>query len=309
MDKFGYRVVLTGLCALLPLFSACTGSDSSIGLNLEEQVATDAPGDTDTNQPTNFLGGPDVSQTSSDSSEFTGISSIESSLGLILVEADTGRTLYTFQNDPNNISTCTGTCAVIWQPLLANGAQQFNLSAEQSTATAFSTITGLGIVTRPDGLLQWSFSGAPLYRFTGDSAEGDVNGEAQDNVWYVARPFPWQLMVDASGVEFFSGRGSANTGLNDPALRDLDLDGLSLYTFTDDNFGLSTCNLGCVEERPPLFADRGARVSGGFTVITRENGAGQWAYNGEPLYFFVGDETPGDTTGDGSDGVWFLARP
>ena len=306
MDKFGYRVFLRSLIALLPFLSACS-SDTDIGLNLDEQVVTDPSGNA--TEQTTFLSSAESSQANADPSDFTGISSIESSLGLILVQADTGRTLYTFEQDGNNVSTCVGSCAVIWPPLMATTSQQANLSAVQATAVAFSEVTGLDIFTRPDGLLQWSFSGAPLYLFSGDSQEGDVNGEGQDNVWFVARPFPWQLMIDANGLEFFAGRGSANIGLNDPTLRDAAFDGLALYIFTDDTFGLSTCKLGCIEENPPLFADLGARVSGGFTVITRENGAGQWAYNGEPLYFFVGDQVPGDTTGDGADFVWFLSRP
>jgi predicted lipoprotein with Yx(FWY)xxD motif len=47
---------------------------------------------------------------------------------------------------------------------------------------------------------------------------------------------------------------------------------------------------------------------GKFTVITRDDGSAQWAYHGKPLYLWVRDKAPGDTTGDGVRG-WNAARP
>ena len=48
----------------------------------------------------------------------------------------------------------------------------------------------------------------------------------------------------------------------------------------------------------------------GYTVITRDDGKMQWAYNGAPLYYYSKDAKAGDKTGDGfANGNWKLARP
>ncbi len=46
-----------------------------------------------------------------------------------------------------------------------------------------------------------------------------------------------------------------------------------------------------------------------YGVITRADGTKQWAYNGAPLYTWVGDSSVGDMTGDGVKGVWHIAKP
>ena len=46
-----------------------------------------------------------------------------------------------------------------------------------------------------------------------------------------------------------------------------------------------------------------------FGSITREDGAQQTTFKGWPLYLFASDTAPGDVNGDGSGGVWFVAKP
>jgi predicted lipoprotein with Yx(FWY)xxD motif len=53
----------------------------------------------------------------------------------------------------------------------------------------------------------------------------------------------------------------------------------------------------------------GAGVTGEFNVTTRDDGAFQVTYNGQPLYFWGKDENPGDTTGHGVNDVWFVVEP
>ena len=86
-------------------------------------------------------------------------------------------------------------------------------------------------------------------------------------------------------------------------------DGMSLYTFDPDTATSSACNGGCAKSWPPLAAGEGAHDAGDFTVITRDDGTTQWAYQGQPLYLWINDRKPGDTTGDGVGGKWHLARP
>ncbi len=89
----------------------------------------------------------------------------------------------------------------------------------------------------------------------------------------------------------------------------VDDNGMSLYTFDPDTATTSTCNGGCARNWPPLAAPADADETGQFTAITRDDGTKQWAYAGQPLYLWVNDRRPGDTTGDGVGGNWHLARP
>lgn len=86
-------------------------------------------------------------------------------------------------------------------------------------------------------------------------------------------------------------------------------DGMTLYTFDPDTATTSACNGGCAQNWPPLTAADDATASGEFTVITRDDGSKQWAYADHPLYLWINDAQPGDTTGDGVGGNWHTARP
>jgi predicted lipoprotein with Yx(FWY)xxD motif len=48
---------------------------------------------------------------------------------------------------------------------------------------------------------------------------------------------------------------------------------------------------------------------GDWTVVTRDDGSKQWAYKNKPLYTWVKDSKPGDTTGEGFNNVWHVAKP
>jgi uncharacterized surface protein with fasciclin (FAS1) repeats len=95
-----------------------------------------------------------------------------------------------------------------------------------------------------------------------------------------------------------------------------DADGNSLYLFTPDAGGESTCTGGCAATWPPLLAMIEDIAAGEGTdarainTITREDPAGtQVTYNDAPLYFFSNDAAAGDTNGQGVGGVWFLVDP
>jgi len=85
--------------------------------------------------------------------------------------------------------------------------------------------------------------------------------------------------------------------------------GMTLYTFRNDSAGMSSCTGSCAESWPPFLAAQGARTDDGSTLIKRPDGTMQWATaRGMPLYFWQGDKKPGDTTGDGVNGMWDAAR-
>jgi predicted lipoprotein with Yx(FWY)xxD motif len=88
-----------------------------------------------------------------------------------------------------------------------------------------------------------------------------------------------------------------------------DAHGMSLYVFDKDETGKSVCNGACAANWPPLAASHGAAGGDGFSVILRDDGFSQWAYRGRPLYTWIRDQKPGDTTGDGFLDVWHVARP
>ena len=52
-----------------------------------------------------------------------------------------------------------------------------------------------------------------------------------------------------------------------------------------------------------------AQSSAAWQVITRDDGSKQWAYQGKPLYTWSKDTKPGDSTGDGVNNVWKVAKP
>ena len=86
--------------------------------------------------------------------------------------------------------------------------------------------------------------------------------------------------------------------------------GMTLYTFDKDTAGTSMCNGQCAVNWPPLFVADDAKGAGAWTVVVRDDGLKQWAYKGKPVYTWVKDTKPGDTTGDGfNNGVWHIAKP
>lgn len=86
--------------------------------------------------------------------------------------------------------------------------------------------------------------------------------------------------------------------------------GMTLYTFDKDAPGKSNCNGPCATNWPPAAAGDGARAAGDWTIVSRDDGLKQWAYKGKPVYAWVKDTKPGDTTGDGFlNGAWHIAKP
>ncbi len=50
-------------------------------------------------------------------------------------------------------------------------------------------------------------------------------------------------------------------------------------------------------------------VSGTIGTVTRDDGTTQVTYNGKPVYYFAGDQSAGQTNGQGIGGVWSVATP
>ncbi|MGN6582404.1 MAG: COG4315 family predicted lipoprotein [Rhizobiaceae bacterium] len=87
-----------------------------------------------------------------------------------------------------------------------------------------------------------------------------------------------------------------------------DSKGMTLYTYDKDSMGKSDCYGKCAVNWPPLKASASAKASGNWSVVKRKGGGAMWAYDGKPLYTFIGDKKPGDVNGDGKAGVWHVAK-
>lgn len=105
-------------------------------------------------------------------------------------------------------------------------------------------------------------------------------------------------MVDAVHI--------ADTGLG-PVL--VDPDGFTLYVFDADTDGESSCYDACANSWPFLSADTaiGPDLDQSiFASTTRTDGSEQLTINNMPLYRFANDSAPGDTNGQGLNGLWWV---
>lgn len=116
-----------------------------------------------------------------------------------------------------------------------------------------------------------------------------------------------------TAVEPSPAAGEVTVNLADTSLGSVlaDGDGRILYVFTADAEGVSNCSGDCLANWPALLSATvpalGAGLDAGdFAVIARSEGGSQVTFNGMPLYYFVGDTAPGQTTGQGVGEKWFV---
>lgn len=105
------------------------------------------------------------------------VSEADTGLGTVLVDGK-GLTLYGLTDDTNGVPTCNGACADAWPPLTVDGA---DLPAGLDPSL-------YKVVERSDGTFQLEAGQWPLYRFAGDAAPGDTNGQGSGGVWFAAAP-------------------------------------------------------------------------------------------------------------------------
>jgi predicted lipoprotein with Yx(FWY)xxD motif len=92
--------------------------------------------------------------------------------------------------------------------------------------------------------------------------------------------------------------------------------GITLYNFTIDSRDSSACSGGCVGVWPVFYTSTvtvpSSLSSSDFSSFTRSDGKMQTAYKGMPLYYYIGDSSPGQTTGQGLNqfgGLWYVVPP
>jgi predicted lipoprotein with Yx(FWY)xxD motif len=119
--------------------------------------------------------------------------------GDVLVNAN-GAALYTPDQEAGGKILCTGECTSIWAPITVQKGQQ---------PTGPSEIEAdLGTVERPDGTVQVTFQGAPLYSFTQEGA-GEVTGDGVEDS-FGGTDFTWHA-VTPSGAASGTGGGSSTS--------------------------------------------------------------------------------------------------
>lgn len=107
-----------------------------------------------------------------------GINTVDG-LGQVLTDT-TGKTLYLFMKDKGSgTSTCDGTCAATWPPVLVDG--RITVAEEVDT-------TLIGQVRRSDGTMQVTIGGWPVYSYSKDTAPGQANGHGVGGTWYAMEP-------------------------------------------------------------------------------------------------------------------------
>ena len=105
-------------------------------------------------------------------------------------------------------------------------------------------------------------------------------------------------------------QGAMPAGIKETGGMLVDAKGMTLYTYDNDKEpGKSSCVAQCLAAWPAVTAPPNTKPTKDFSVITRDDGSKQMAYQGKPLYTFVQDKAPGDIHGDGRNKVWRMVMP
>jgi predicted lipoprotein with Yx(FWY)xxD motif len=171
------RIVLSlvaGLASTL-LLGAC-GSSNSAG---SDSTATVAPA---ASAPATTASAQAASTPAADATgtgtAYTVTARTVDGVGTVVTDTN-GMTLYRYDKDEPNPSkwTCSGTCVKTWIPVIV----------PESVQTSGVARSLLGTVHR-DGQPQLTLAGWPLYRYVGDTAAGQANGQGKDGEWYAVAP-------------------------------------------------------------------------------------------------------------------------
>lgn len=101
-----------------------------------------------------------------------------SAIGKTVLTTNRGRTLYSLSAETKGKFICTDPgCLASWKPLVVSKGVK-----------PVGPVT-LGTRMRPDGRIQVTYKGLPLYSFNGDVKKGETNGEGIKDVgaWHVAK--------------------------------------------------------------------------------------------------------------------------
>jgi predicted lipoprotein with Yx(FWY)xxD motif len=90
-----------------------------------------------------------------------------------------GLTVYYYTGDKphSGVSSCTGSCAMAWPPVVA----PVQIPAGVKLAGP------VGVIVRPNGVRQVTIDGYPVYRYADDKAPGQASGNGAGGEWHVIK--------------------------------------------------------------------------------------------------------------------------
>jgi len=229
----------------------------------------------------------------------------DAKLGKILV-GDKGMTLYMFTIDDPGQSNCDAECLAKWPPLLTQGNPTLGEGVEAAL---------IGTASLPDGSKIVTYNKMPLYYWVKDTKPGDTTGQGVGEVWYVVSPDGKVVDSDASSAAPAAAEATISVATDAKLGKILVGDkGMTLYMFTKDGPDQSNCNAECLAKWPPLLTQGNPTLGEGVDAslvgtASLPDGSKIVTYNKMPLYYWVKDTKPGDTTGQGVGEVWYVVSP
>jgi uncharacterized surface protein with fasciclin (FAS1) repeats len=227
-------------------------------------------------------------------------------LGQIITDME-GNTLYFFTKDASDTSSCVDGCIANWPAFYTQGLYlPEGLDHED-----------FGSIERPDGSMQSTYKGWPLYYFVNDNNPGDVNGDGVNDVWYVAKPNYTIMLMDDQLVGLDGNNYTGDYQQGEEIVQFFtNGKGTTLYTWINDvrntnnftNEDFSNNNIWPIYEESDIVVPS-ALDSDLFGVID-VFGRDQLTYKGWPLYYFGSDSMMrGSTKGVSvpQPGVWPVA--
>jgi predicted lipoprotein with Yx(FWY)xxD motif len=132
-------------------------------------------------------------------------------LGQTLVGPN-GHTLYLFEKDKGDKSSCTGACTAAWPALASGSPAKAGSGVSESKIAVASTSSGAGQVI---------YNGHPLYYYAEDGKPGQTNGQGSNEFggeWYAMSPSGQKIEGKSSSSgdkpsgDSSSGDSSSNYG-------------------------------------------------------------------------------------------------
>jgi predicted lipoprotein with Yx(FWY)xxD motif len=157
------------------------------------------------------------------------------------------------------------------------------------------------LVARTDGKPQWAYKGRPLYRYRWEAKPRWA--EAHNEVWRYATVVNFPA-VGSNRRGYTPGNAEAKIVLP-PSPGSIgggptkfgnvftDTKQMTLYSQTT----VAACTGACLEMWVPLPAPQAASPVGDWTIVTRNDGVRQWAFQGRPIYRSTKDVKPADANG------------
>jgi predicted lipoprotein with Yx(FWY)xxD motif len=239
------------------------------------------------------------------------VKEVPDSAGFVFVD-DRGRTLYLFDGDPlqDGQDCMAASCSPTWMPLAA--------------ATIAHPVGDFAVISRGDGIRQWTYKGRGLYAYAGDLAAGDANGIGVDKRWSVAQLVRYympdsvtivqtaalgKVLATAAGKTLYRRDGWLNQSGGGhsfvrgqparPAVgRDIGTNPRCNDTERFDSTEDAQAAEDCYKVWHPFLASAGAQPSGFWDIAVREDGKRQWIYQGYALWTYDVDKKPGDINGN-----------